>query len=247
MFENREGQKVPQVVLHTRREHEWVDVSTDEVFSGRTVVVFALPGAFTPTCSSTHVPRYNQLAPVLKQHGVDEVICISVNDAFVMNEWRREQKADNLRFLPDGNGDFSRGMGMLVPKNDLGFGERSWRYSMLVKDGVIEKMFIEPEQPGDPFGVSDADTMLAWVAPQAKKPLDVTVFSRDGCPYCARAKGMLHEAGIAFEELVLNRDFSESTIRAVSGATMVPQVFINGVRIGGSDALQEYLREAQAA
>ena len=127
-----------------------VDLSSNDLFKGKTVVVFSLPGAFTPTCSSTHVPRYNQLTPVLKQHGVDEVICVSVNDAFVMNEWQKEQKAFNLTFLPDGNGDFSRGMGMLVPKNDLGFGDRSWRYSMLVKDGVIEKMFIEPDVPGDP-------------------------------------------------------------------------------------------------
>jgi len=116
MFDNREGQNVPQVSFHTRQNHEWVDVSSDEIFKGRTVVVFSLPGAFTPTCSSTHVPRYNQLASTLKQHGVDEVICVSVNDAFVMNEWREEQKAFNVTFLPDGNGDFSRGMGMLVPK-----------------------------------------------------------------------------------------------------------------------------------
>jgi len=241
MLNNREGKKVPQVTFRTRRDHEWVDVTTDEIFKGRTVVVFALPGAFTPTCSSTHVPRYNQLAPALRQHGVDEVICISVNDAFVMNEWRTEQKAFNLTFLPDGNGDFSRGMGMLVAKNDLGFGDRSWRYSMLVKDGVVDKMFIEPEVPGDPFEVSDADTMLAWIAPDAAKPLDVTLFSRDGCPYCARAKGMLHDAGIQFEELVLNRDFSEATIRAVSGMSTVPQVFINGDHIGGSEDLEAYL------
>jgi glutaredoxin-like protein len=241
MFENCEGRKVPQVTFHTRRNHEWLDVTTDEVFKNKTVVVFALPGAFTPTCSSTHVPRYNQLTPVLKKHGVDDVVCISVNDAFVMNEWRDEQKAFNVTFLPDGNGDFSRGMGMLVPKNDLGFGERSWRYSMLVKDGVIEKMFIEPDVPGDPFEVSDADTMLAHVAPRAARPLDVTVFSRDGCPYCVRAKGLLHDAGIQFEELVLNRDFSESTIRAVSGKSTVPQVFINGNHIGGSEDLEAYL------
>jgi len=241
MFENREGRKVPQVTFHTRRNHEWFDVTTDDVFRDKTVVVFSLPGAFTPTCSSTHVPRYNQLTPVLKKHGVDEVICISVNDAFVMNEWREEQKAFNVTFLPDGNGDFTRGMGMLVPKNDLGFGERSWRYSMLVKDGVIEKMFIEPDVPGDPFEVSDADTMLAHIAPRAAKPLDVTVFSRDGCPYCVRTKGLLHDAGIQFEELVLNRDFSESTIRAVSGKSTVPQVFINGNHIGGSEDLEAYL------
>ena len=170
MLENREGQKVPQVTFRTRHNHEWIDRTTDEVFKGKTVVVFSLPGAFTPTCSSTHVPRYNQLAPTFVQHGVDEVICIAVNDAFVMNEWRSEQKAWNVTFLPDGNGDFSRGMGMLVSKDDLGFGERSWRYSMLVKDGVIEKMFIEPDVPGDPFEVSDADTMLEFVAPGAIRP-----------------------------------------------------------------------------
>jgi glutaredoxin-like protein len=203
--------------------------------------VFALPGAFTPTCSSTHVPRYIQLAPELRRHGVDEIVCISVNDAFVMNEWRTEQKASNITFLPDGNGDFSRGMGMLVPKQDLGFGERSWRYSMLVKDRVIEKMFVEPVRPGDPFEVSDADTMLDYIAPHASKPLDVTLFTRDGCPFCARAKGMLADAGIAYDELVLNRDYSEVTLRAVAGASMVPQVFIDGEHVGGSDLLEEYL------
>ena len=247
MFENREGKKVPQVTFRTRRDHDWVDVSSDDIFKGKTVVVFSLPGAFTPTCSSTHVPRYNQLAPVFKQHGVDAVVCVSVNDAFVMNEWQKEQKAFNLTFIPDGNGDFSRGMGMLVAKNDLGFGDRSWRYSMLVKDGVVIKMFIEPNKPGDPFEVSDADTMLAYVAPEAAKPLNVTVFSREGCAYCARTKGMLHDAGIAFEELVLNRDFSESTIRAVSGETTVPQVFVDGVRIGGSQAVETWLAKKRQA
>ena len=243
MFENREGKQVPHVVFRTRRNHEWVDVTTDDIFKGKTVVVFSLPGAFTPTCSSTHVPRYNQLTPALKQHGVDEVVCVSVNDAFVMNEWQNEQKAFNLTFLPDGNGDFSRGMGMLVAKNDLGFGDRSWRYSMLVKDGVIEKMFIEPNKPGDPFEVSDADTMLGYIAPKAAKPLNVTVFSREGCPFCVRAKGLLHDAGIDFEELVLNRDFNESTIRAISGEATVPQVFIDGERIGGLEALEQYFAQ----
>jgi glutaredoxin-like protein len=247
MIENREGKRVPQVSFHTRRNHEWVDVTTDDIFKGKTVVVFSLPGAFTPTCSSTHVPRYNQMAPVFRKHGVDDVICVSVNDAFVMDEWQREQKADNISFLPDGNGDFSRGMGMLVAKNDLGFGERSWRYSMLVKDGVIEKMFIEPDVPGDPFEVSDADTMLEFVAPDAAKPLDVSVFSRDGCPFCVRAKGMLNDAGIRFEELVLNRDFTEATLRAVSNHSTVPQVFINGECIGGAEALEAYLQQEKAA
>lgn len=247
MLENREGQKVPQVVFRTRRDHEWVDVNSDEIFNGKTVVVFSLPGAFTPTCSSTHVPRYNQLTPTLKQQGVDEVLCVSVNDAFVMNQWRKEQKANNVTFLPDGNGDFSRGMGMLVSKGDLGFGERSWRYSMLVKDGVIDKMFIEPDLPGDPFEVSDADTMLEYIAPNVAPPLNVTVFTREGCEYCTRAKGLLRDAGIGFEELVLNRDYSEATIRAVADKATVPQVFINGERIGGSKDLEVYLGQQKAA
>lgn len=247
MLTNKEGQAIPSVTFRTRRQHEWVNVNSTDLFKGKTVIVFSLPGAFTPTCSSTHVPRYNQLTPTFKQHGVDEVICISVNDAFVMNEWQREQQADNLTFLPDGNGDFSRAMGMLVPKTDLGFGDRSWRYSMLVRDGVVEKMFIEPEVEGDPFEVSDADTMLDYLAPEATKPLDVTVLTREGCEFCIRAKGLLNDAGIAYEELVLNRDFRENTIRAVSGEATVPQVFINGLRIGGSEALQQYLAKSKAA
>ena len=247
MLENHEGQQVPQVTFRTRRNHEWVDVTSDEIFKGKTVVVFSLPGAFTPTCSSTHVPRYNQLTPTFKKHGVDEVVCISVNDAFVMNEWQAEQHADNVTFIPDGNGHFSEGMGMLVDKEDLGFGKRSWRYSMLVKDGMIEKMFIEPNKPGDPFEVSDADTMLAYIAPNAEKPKDVTIFTREGCEYCVRAKGMLHDAGMDFEELVLNRDYTEATIRAVSGKSTVPQVFINGEYIGGSEDLAQYMTKVKAA
>jgi glutaredoxin-like protein len=243
MLENRENQTVPHVTLHTRHGHEWLDVTSDEIFKGKTVVVFSLPGAFTPTCSSTHVPRYNKLAPVFKEHGVDEIVCVSVNDAFVMNEWQREQKADRITFLPDGNGDFTRGMGMLVSKQDLGFGDRSWRYSMLVKDGVIEKMFIEPDVPGDPFEVSDADTMLAYIAPDQSKPQDATLFTREGCPFCVRAKALLQDAGIEFDEMVLNRDYSESSLRAVAGVSMVPQVFINGERIGGSDELEQFLAE----
>ena len=241
MLEDRTGKTVPQVIFHTRQDADWVDVTTDEIFKGKTVIVFSLPGAFTPTCSSTHVPRYNQLADVFKQHGADEIACVSVTDTFVMKQWKEDQQADNIRFIPDGNGDFSRGMGMLVSKDDLGFGDRSWRYSMLVKDGNIEKMFIEADLPGDPFDVSDADTMLKYIAPEAQSPKNVTVFSRPGCPFCARAKGMLKDAGMDYDELVLNQDFNESTIRAVSGETSVPQIFIDGVRIGGSDDLEQYL------
>ena len=247
MFENKEGQRIPSVSFRTRDGHEWKEVSTDEIFSGKNVIVFSLPGAFTPTCSSSHVPRYNQLADEFKRHGIDEIVCVSVNDAFVMEEWQEDQQAWNVRFIPDGNGEFSDQMGMLVGKEDLGFGRRSWRYSMLVKDGIVDKMFIEQERPGDPYDVSDADTMLAYVAPHAPKPLDATIFTRKGCEHCVRAKQALQNADIAFEELKLNRDFSDRTLRAVSGATTFPQIFINGIHIGGADDLESWLQERRAA
>jgi len=247
MFENREGTRIPDCTFKTRDDHAWIERTSDGIFGGKTVVVFSLPGAFTPTCSSSHVPRYDQLAREFRQHGVDDIVCVSVNDAFVMNEWKRSQKADRITFLPDGNGDFTAGMGMLIGKEDLGFGKRSWRYSMLVRDGIVEKMFIEPDNPGDPFEVSDADTMLAYVAPSASAPADVTVLSREGCPFCVRAKGLLRDAGIDFEELVLNRDYTDTTLRAVAGANTFPQIFINGAKIGGSEDLEKYLAKAQAA
>ena len=139
-------------------------VSSDNVFSGARVIVFALPGAFTPTCTSTHVPRFDQLYESFRAEGIDEVYCLSVNDAFVMNQRGRHIGIKNIRLLPYGNGEFTRKMGMLVDKQNLGFGSRSWRYSMVVNDGMIEKMFIEPGYEdsceSDPFEVSDADTLL---------------------------------------------------------------------------------------
>jgi glutaredoxin-like protein len=240
MLQDSEGKRIPEVTFRTRENGQWKDVTTREIFSGRTVVVFALPGAYTPTCSSTHLPRYNELFPTFKQNGVDEIVCLSVNDAFVMSEWQKDQNAPNIRFIPDGNGEFSAKMGMLVDKADLGFGKRSWRYSMLVRDGVVEKQFIEPQKEGDPFEVSDADTMLAYVAPKAKAPEPVAILSRPGCPHCARAKRLLEERGIVYEDISLGKDVTFSTVRAISGRGTVPQVFIGGEHIGGADELERY-------
>ena len=240
MFENKEGQRIPEVIFHTYQNNTWVDVNSSALFAGRTVVVFSLPGAYTPTCSSAHVPRFNQLQPTLAAQGVDEVICLSVNDTFVMNEWADDQHANNITFIPDGNGDFTQGMGLLVDKHDLGFGKRSWRYSMLVKDGIIDKMFIEPNQPGDPFEVSDADTMLEYIAPDAQRPLNASIFTRKGCPYCAKAKAILKAKGVAFEELLLGRDYTDLTLRAISASSSVPQVFIDGDLVGGSAELEAW-------
>ncbi len=241
MLENREGQRVPEVTFPTRQGDAWVNVTTQELFQGKTVIVFSLPGAYTPTCSSSHLPRYNELAATFRQHGVDDILCISVNDTFVMNAWKEQQEADNITFIPDGNGEFTAGMGMLVDKDDLGFGKRSWRYSMLVKDGVIEKQFIEPDKPGDPFEVSDADTMLAYIAPGTQAPASVSIITKPGCPFCAKAKTLLQEKGMGYEEIVLGRDASITSVRAMTGKESVPQVFIDGQHIGGSDDLERAL------
>ncbi|HEY9650747.1 MAG TPA: redoxin family protein, partial [Coleofasciculaceae cyanobacterium] len=178
--------------------------------------------------------------------GVDDIICVSVNDTFVMNEWKKTQEADNITFIPDGNGEFTEQMGMLVDKESLGFGKRSWRYSMLVTDGVIKKMFIEPEVEGDPFEVSDAETMLNYINPEAAKPQLVSLFAKPGCPYCARAKAALKEHGLDYEEIVLGKDVTTHSLLAVTGATTVPQVFIDGKLLGGSEALNEYFRSKEA-
>ena len=168
--------RVPRVTFKTRVRDEtvpgpnpyrWQDLSSDEIFGRRRVVLFSLPGAFTPTCSSNHLPRYEELHSEFVAQGVDRIVCLSVNDAFVMFQWGRQVGAKNVFLLPDGNGEFTRKIGMLVDKSNLGFGMRSWRYSMLVNDGQIEKMFVEPDYgdncPIDPFEVSDADTMLAYL------------------------------------------------------------------------------------
>ena len=167
---------LPDVVFKTRVRDEsitasnpyrWQDLTTDEIFGGKKVVLFALPGAFTPTCSSTHLPRYDALYDELLAQGIDELICLSVNDAFVMFQWGRQLGIKNVRLLPDGSGEFTRKMGMLVCKDNLGFGMRSWRYALVANDKKIEQIFVEPDFadncPTDPFELSDADTLLTYL------------------------------------------------------------------------------------
>ncbi|WP_077340011.1 glutathione peroxidase [Pseudocolwellia agarivorans] len=240
MFTNKENQNVPNVTFKLRANDEWAERTTDEIFNNKTVVVFSLPGAFTPTCSSAHLPGYDELAPKFFENGVDEIICMSVNDTFVMNSWSADQHTKNISFIPDGNGDFTEAMGLLVDKSDIGFGKRSWRYAMLVKNGVIDKMFIEPEVPGDPFEVSDAATMLKYINPEAVSSDEVAVISKPGCPFCAKAKALLAEKGLQYEELELGKDLSLAALKAITGATAVPQIFINAELIGGSDKLEEH-------
>jgi len=167
---------VPQVVFKTRVRDEsvegsnpfrWQEVSTDDIFKGKKVIVFALPGAFTPTCSNSHLPGFEQSYDEFKSLGIDEIYCLSVNDAFTMFQWGKHQGVEKVKLLPDGSGNFTRLMGMLVKKDNVGFGERSWRYSMLVEDGIIRKLFSEQGKsddcPTDLFEVSGADTMLNYM------------------------------------------------------------------------------------
>ena len=168
---------VPEITFKTRVRDEsiggdnpfrWQDVTSSDIFKGKNIVLFSLPGAFTPTCSSTHLPGFDGKYDELKAKGVDEVYCLSVNDAFTMFQWSKNLDVKNVKMLPDGNGDFTRLMGMLVKKENLGFGDRSWRYSMHVVDGEIKQLFAEPglmdNCPDDPFTCSDVDTMLNYLA-----------------------------------------------------------------------------------
>jgi len=244
-MKNIEGQNIPESTFIIVNNNGIKKTQSKDFFAGRKVVVFSLPGAFTPTCSTTHVPRYNELTKVFKTNGIDEVVCISVNDSFVMDAWKKDQQAENITFLPDGNGNFTDKMGLLVDKSDLGFGKRSWRYSMLVNDGKIEKMFLEPEKDGDPFEVSDADTMLKYINPNAKEPDTVTLFTREGCGFCARAKEALDEKSIKFDDILLGRDITYSAFKNVSQGEAFPQIFVNGKNIGGCDELIAKLKAGQ--
>jgi len=240
MFKNLEGKKVPNVTFKVRENNEWKELNTESIFSHKKVVIFSLPGAFTPTCSSTHLPRYNDLAHLFKKNGIDDIYCLSVNDTFVMNAWAKNQESENIKMLPDGNGEFSEKMGLLVDKNDIGFGKRSWRYSMLVNNGTIEKMFIEPEKDGDPFEVSDADNMLKFISPNEKIIAGSTIFTKEGCPYCKKAKDLLKENNLSYTEIKGQRT---NTLQSLGGKGTFPLIFIQGKKIGGHEDLQTYFNK----
>ena len=159
--------QVPHVNFRVRELGDWVDTNTDTYFKGKKVVVFSLPGAFTPTCSNQQLPGFEKQADVFKAHGIDEIYCVSVNDSFVMNAWAADQKLENVKVIPDGNGQFTQEMGMLIQKRDKCFGQRSWRYAMIVVNGIIEQMFVEPGKGDDiaedPYGESSAENVLKYL------------------------------------------------------------------------------------
>lgn len=171
------GRRVPDILFKTRVRDEsvggdnpfrWEDMLASDVFRGRRIVLFSLPGAFTPTCTSEQCPEYEAAYDELCALGADEVYCISVNDAFVMFQWGRHLGVEKLKMLPDGSGHFTRRMGMLVNKDHLGFGYRSWRYAAVVDDGVVRAWFEEPDindegADDDPYGESAPDKVIAWL------------------------------------------------------------------------------------
>ena len=159
--------QVPQVNFRVRELGEWVDTNTDTYFKGKRVVLFSLPGAFTPTCSNQQLPGFEKQVELFKTYNIDDVYCISVNDSFVMNAWATDQKLENVKMIPDGNGQFTQEMGMLCQKRDKCFGQRSWRYAMIVNDGVVEQMFVEPgkkdDSEEDPYGESSPENVLKYL------------------------------------------------------------------------------------
>jgi thioredoxin-dependent peroxiredoxin len=171
------NRRVPEMTFKTRVRDEivggenpyrWQDVQSAEIFEDKRVVVFALPGAFTPTCTSEQCPAYEASHDELCAAGASEVYCLSVNDAFVMHQWGKMLGLNKTKMLPDGSGNFTRRMGMLIDKDHLGFGFRSWRYSMVVDDGRIVALFQEPGindngTDSDPYGESAPDKVLEWL------------------------------------------------------------------------------------
>lgn len=177
ILEKLEGKSAPKVILEVRKKDSnvkgnnkfsWSKLDTRNMYKNKRIIIFALPGAFTPTCSNTHLPGYERNYNKIKKLGIDEIYCLSVNDAFVMFNWCKKLKVKNVKPLPDGNAKFTKKMGALVNKSNLGFGKRSWRYSMVINNGKIEKMFVEGGRVNncqiDPFEVSDANTMIKYLS-----------------------------------------------------------------------------------
>ena len=166
------GQRIPDITFKTRVKDEegnfdWKDVTTCDYFKGKSVILFSLPGAFTPTCSTYQLPNFEKKFAEFSLEGIDEIYCMSVNDAFVMNAWAKDQKLENVKVIPDGSGEFTRGMGMLVDKSNLSFGRRSWRYAALINDGIVEMFWEEPGRmencPDDPYGETSPENILSTI------------------------------------------------------------------------------------
>jgi peroxiredoxin/glutaredoxin len=243
----RAGMRVPCAELIELRHGLVEHVASTVLFDSRRVILFALPGAFTPTCSTAHVPGYVARLNDFRDTGIDDVICLAVNDPYVMNAWQRSERAQGIRFVADPEATFTCAMGMSVSYTEKGLGLRSRRYSMLIDDGTIESIFIEELRPDDPLEVSDADTMWRHWRPNQPGRGSAFMFARHGCAYCARAEELLQRHGIVHDAMYLGDELTMVGVRAATGATTLPQVFIEGKLIGGAEQLAEYLSERARA
>eukprot|EP01054_Gregarina_sp_Poly1_P002702 Gregarina_sp_Poly_1__2701@NODE_1743_length_3425_cov_455_697439_g666_i2_p1_GENE_NODE_1743_length_3425_cov_455_697439_g666_i2NODE_1743_length_3425_cov_455_697439_g666_i2_p1_ORF_typecomplete_len246_score28_88Redoxin/PF08534_10/3e26Glutaredoxin/PF00462_24/1_1e04Glutaredoxin/PF00462_24/2_4e07_NODE_1743_length_3425_cov_455_697439_g666_i2206943 len=236
-----EGKTIPDVNFKVFQGGKWRDWRIRDMCANKTTVFFGLPGAFTPTCSTSHLPRYEELFELFQRIGVDDVYCVSVNDTFVMNSWAEINALRHVKMLPDGNGTFTEQMGLLVDKSKIGFGKRSWRYSMLVKDNQIQKMFVEPQEGSDPYGISDADTMMKYIDPGAVAPPRIVILSKKGCTRCLKIRLLLESKDLKFVELPLEDSVRVYTVSAISGKQSVPQVWVNGKHLGGAEAVERWI------
>jgi peroxiredoxin len=190
------GTKIPTLSFQTRvldenitegNPYVWQEVTTDQLFSDKRVVLFSLPGAFTPTCSTYQLPGFEKMYNEFREVGIDEIYCVSVNDSFVMNQWGKWAKLKNVKLIPDGSALLTMSMNMLVSKDNLGFGQRSWRYAVLLNDGVVEKSFIEPgisdNCETDPYGETSPENVFNYIifdSPVKAKPRDLQLELFDG-------------------------------------------------------------------
>ncbi len=235
------GQRLPSTLLLNVCEGEHVAQKSDDFFRGKRVILFGLPGAFTPICSTSHLPRFEALASEFLHAGVDAIVCIATNDCFVLDVWRKQLGIQHVKFVSDPSGAFTAAMGLLVASDTLG--TRSRRYSLVALDGVVEQFYIEDESGNDSLTVSDADTLLAAITGKPKPPA-VLLFAVNGCPACERAKELLDRQGLRYEIILIGTDINVQALRAATGQNKLPQVFIDGRYVGGYDQLQQHFELA---
>lgn len=242
-IEDKTGQKIPAFEFFMFKGEDWISRTTEKLFGHSRVVVFAIPGAFSPICSTLHLPRYNELYETFRSYGIEEVYCLAVNDSFVLNAWKKAERADNIVMLPDPDGEFTKKLGFLVNRNEVCLGNRSWRYSMVINNGVIEKMFIEKGDKGkDPYGESSAENMLKYLNPDVELPPSITLFSKTSCRICAAIRALLEKHHLPFEELHLNEEYTIKTAKALTGPMEeLPVLFINGTKFSKIEELEAYL------
>lgn len=230
-----EGKQIPQATFRSKnRSINLLDIPSSKVFDGKKVILFALPGAYTPTCTMEQLPRYEQLARLFKDNGIDKIVCVSVNDPFVMEKWGEYLGIREVELLSDGNGEFTKKMGMAIDLSGASLGTRSRRYSMYVENGEIKKMFIEnPDAPID-MNVSDADTMYKYLYPNKAELPNISLIVQVGCPDCAKMKLLLNGANLPFEEMRYGYEVKGVGLKALANNKVFPQIFIDGKHIDSS-------------